>query len=664
MDPNLSIGPYEREQGLTTGSSRPVAKPEYSSTEKLNTLDLAGILDASQLLSSELDIDRLLERLTKIIAQSIGATLCGICVDRENLGWFVVATGSIDGVMPPEQGIPLMEVRDPVARDVTLHVLHTRQALSMRNVLDDKRFGRVPQSWLDDNPDGASMITMPILHKGKILLGSVHCQAPPNTLDERAFTLLRLLVNQIAISITNATLFERTEKAAASRALMLELQKQALTQARDAAQKAKIAEIKAMDMVRLRDEAAKAKSTFLANVSHELRTPLNGVIGMSELLKSTTLDRTQEGYTDSIQVCANALLTVINDILDFSKLDSGRVEVTHTPFSLEDTISEVIYVSSHPSIIKGLKIILELEFPPKLMVMGDPVRLHQVLFNLMSNSMKFTNRGNVTIRGQVLHNGPEIIQVIISVLDTGIGVTKEQQEKLFLPFSQADPSTARNYGGTGLGLSICKAIVEDVMHGRISMESTIGVGTKVSLTVPFEKAKSDSKTSTEGETALMSCSDLIRQKTQSSMRLTSVSRAEVRVCIAEDNIVNQRVAMGFVKKLGFQCEAFGDGQQAVDALEKACTSNQPFHVVLMDIQMPVLDGYDAARKIRKHSNPGVRDVVIIALTASAVSGDRESCLEAGMDNYLAKPMRLKTLGRTLESHLGPTAVLAQTIACH
>lgn len=253
---------------------------------------------------------------------------------------------------------------------------------------------------------------------------------------------------------------------------MVESQKRALTQAREAELKAKRAEADAIRSLKLKEEAAKAKSIFLANVSHELRTPLNGMIGNSELLKATKMSHEQEGYADSIRVCADTLLTVINDILDYSKLEAGKMQLVPIPFNLQEAIQEVVRALSCTHEEQKLTTIEELDLPNNILVMGDPVRLHQIFMNLLSNSYKFTPKGSVTVRARTEYETPEEIRITCSVSDTGIGISQAQVKRLFTPFSQADDSTARKYGGSGLGLSICKNLIQ-IMGGHIWMNSTL-----------------------------------------------------------------------------------------------------------------------------------------------------------------------------------------------
>jgi CheY-like chemotaxis protein len=245
------------------------------------------------------------------------------------------------------------------------------------------------------------------------------------------------------------------------------------------------------------------------------------------------------------------------------------------------------------------------------------------------------------------------------VQDTGIGITQEQLAKLFKPFAQADETTQRSYGGSGLGLSICKALIA-VLKGRIWLESQIGEGTTVSFTVTFlktngvsEDEKQISVRKTDPMATWSSDADGLasRPPSRQSNHLALLPRDQIRICIAEDNPINQKIAISFVRKLGFQCQAYSDGMQAVTALREASAKGDPFSLVLMDCQMPVLDGYDATRLIRKDKDPAVRDVLIIAMTASAIRGDREKCIEAGMNNYMAKPVRAQVLKEMLEEYM-------------
>ncbi|KAI4201323.1 MAG: hypothetical protein LQ350_003361 [Teloschistes chrysophthalmus] len=618
----------------------------------LDVLDLQSILEFNQAISSELQIDRLLSKMTQVILESAGAQadLSYVVVQGEG-GWNVAAKGTADGIQAEE--VPLSELQDEMQKQVLLYTMRFRETVFVHNVLHDDRFCNTLAS--------RSVISLPIL-QGQNLLGVLYLEGQPNSFTDRNVGVLQLFCNQVSISISNAFLFREIRKVSAANASMIESQKIALAKARDAELKAKNAEAEAIKSVREKEEAAKAKSMFLANVSHELRTPLNGVIGMSELLKGTVLNPEQEGYTDSIKVCADTLLTVINDILDFSKLEAGKFSLFSVPLKLKGTISEVVRALSQTNAKKGLQTVEDLELNEDLLVMGDPVRIHQIFMNLLSNSYKFTAKGSVTVRARTDHEDAKSLTVTCSIIDTGIGVTAEQSSRLFKPFSQADSSTQRSYGGSGLGLSICKALVE-VLNGRLWLESRPGVGTNVSFTLTFAKAPKITnanssvveRRSVEPDPMATWSSDVDghhgKNLGASGVDLSKIPRDQLRICIAEDNPINQKIAVSFVAKLGLKSEAYSDGLQAVEALRSSSAAGEPFHLVLMDVQMPVLDGYEATRLIRKDDDPVVRGVLIVAMTASAIRGDREKCIDAGMNNYLAKPVKANVLKAMLESYL-------------
>jgi len=580
------------------------ASPHTSRNEQLNLdepklenlgldmIDVAGLLSSSQVLASELNVDRLLAKLTNIILESTGADLTGIIVRTDDSVWRVAAisdTGSND--YPSNES--LEDVEDIICTTVTLGCLRFKETVITENVLQDNGYSKVNESYRSRHPGGRAVCAMPIFHGEQTIIGCLYIEGPPQSFSDRCMTVMRLLSNPVSISMHNAMLFHRVEKVSASNALMVESQKDALAKARDAEKKAKIAEAEAIRNVRLKEEAAKAKSLFLANVSHELRTPLNGVIGMSELLRGSTLSAEQYGYTESIRVCADTLLTVINDILDYSKLDAGKMVLHSIPMSVMETINEVVRALSFSNMHQhDVQTITQLDLDKDMLVLGDPVRFHQILMNLLSNAYKFTAHGSITVKAVVNYEDDKELNLTVSVKDTGLGISEEQQLKLFLPFSQADSSTARSYGGTGLGLSICKAIVETAMHGKIWMDSELGQGTTVSFTLALPKV---------GKAAVNAMGDDVGKPRSDPMAMFSpksfpagvpsgqvfsppaldLEKNQIRICIAEDNAVNQKIAIAYVKKLGYSCEAYADGRQTVDALTAASNAGRPFHLVLM-----------------------------------------------------------------------------------
>ena len=603
-------------------------------------------------MSSELQIDKLLTKMTEIILESCnGSDFAIIATNLESNNFTVSAMGDTEHVESFSDGLAFWRIEDKIAQQITEYVYRTKEGVLIPNVLDDERFSNVGESYLEHYPLGRSVIALPIT-QGETLLGVIHIEGNPNSFTQRNAVVLHLLCNQIGISLSNALLFRKLQRVGGTNASMIEAQKRALALARDAESKAKVAEAEAKHNVKLRDDAAKAKSIFLANISHDLRTPMNGVIGLSELLKNTKMSREQDEYVESIRVCADTLLTLINDMLDFSKLEAGKMKISTVPLSVKETISEVVRALRYTHRGRGLTTHEELDqVPDDLVVLGDPVRLHQIFMNLLSNSYKFTPAGSITVRAKVCRAGKGRVRLECSVSDTGIGISDEQRQRLFRPFSQADSSTARSYGGSGLGLSICRAIIEDVLGGAIWLESKLGEGTTVRFHLLFNKASSSEVTSQDAWSQDLQKMEIKQPPKPPASDLRMIPRDQIRVCIAEDNPINQKIAVRFVRDLGLQCEAYSDGRQAVDALLASAKEGRPFHVVLMDVQMPVLDGYSATRELRKYSDTSVNGVLVIAMTASAIEGDREKCLQAGMNNYLPKPVRSSILNEMLNRYL-------------
>lgn len=397
-------------------------------------------------------------------------------------------------------------------------------------------------------------------------------------------------------------------------------------------------------------EASRLKSEFLANMSHEIRTPIAGVIGLSELLldeKGLTLQ--QRDYAETIQRSAEGLLTVINDVLDFSKVEIGKLDVEKAPFNLEVLLRDAKRMLSFATQKKGLEFREAVKLTYKGQVLGDMGRLRQVITNLLTNAIKFTAQGFISLEVAELSEDLDNLIVKFDVRDSGCGIKPDTLSRLFQPFSQADPSTARRFGGTGLGLSISKNLVE-LMNGQIGLDSVEGDGSHAWFVIPFRKA-----TETERKAAIAAKAEDANARsvsvpvngfplgTSDEEKTTMMRpRKDIWILIAEDNVVNAQIASKNIKRMGFNCRTAENGLKAMEELEK-----NTYDAILMDCQMPECDGYEATRMIRKSSNPDIRMLPIIALTASAIKGDRERALEAGMVDYLAKPVKRPALEATL-----------------
>lgn len=366
--------------------------------------------------------------------------------------------------------------------------------------------------------------------------------------------------------------------------------------------------------------ASRLKSDFVANMSHEVRTPINGVIGLTTLLFDTSLTQDQHDLCDGIRSSAEALLTIVNDVLDLSKVEAGKLAIEPVAFELRKVLASALEPVAVKARKKGLA--LHVTYGPNVPsdVIADPTRLRQLLINLTDNAIKFTHQGGVTVDVVAIASETDEPRLRFTVTDQGIGIAADKLDAVFEKFTQADSSTTRKYGGSGLGLTICRQLVE-LMGGRIGVQSTLGEGSTFWFELPLVEAA--------------------RTKTAAEAPLAGVSAgAGVRVLIAEDNTINQKVARRFLEKLGCTVEIVENGEEAL-ARVQACA----YDAVFMDCQMPKMDGYEATRRIREL--PEFVRLPIIAMTAHAMRGDREKCLEAGMSDYVSKPLQPEALAAAL-----------------
>ncbi|WP_276484297.1 response regulator [Paraflavitalea pollutisoli] len=362
----------------------------------------------------------------------------------------------------------------------------------------------------------------------------------------------------------------------------------------------------------LAEESARAKSDFVANMSHELRTPLGAILGFTDLLHKTPLNNEQQDYIDAIHTSGKSLLAIINDILDLSKLDAGKFQTEIIPFSIPELMHSLQVMFAAKAGSKDLRLSCSVDMGISFPVLGDPMRLTQVLVNLMGNAVKFTEAGGVYVNCLIHRETEETAELSFTVRDTGIGIPADKIDHIFDRFTQVDSRITRQYGGTGLGLSITKQLVE-LLGGQITITSRIGVGTECQFTLPYRKA---------------------HEQHQPTVRETSEQRAYYelkKILIVEDNLMNQKLTSIILRNQGFEVMVARNGRKAVDYLRE-----HPADLILMDIQMPVMDGYKTTQLIRQELR---LTTPIIAMTAHALSGERDKCLQAGMNDYLAKPFR-------------------------
>jgi PAS domain S-box-containing protein len=367
------------------------------------------------------------------------------------------------------------------------------------------------------------------------------------------------------------------------------------------------------------EAANRAKSEFLANMSHEIRTPMNGIIGMTQLLELTALSPEQKEYLQCINYSGQNLLSIINDILDLSRVEAGRVELECAPFSIRSVIETTVAI--HLPLVRTKHLTITTDISPDLpeQLLGDQLRIKQILHNLLGNAVKFTDSGRIDIRVRHLQRVDDKILLGVNISDTGIGITAEQQKLIFAPFTQADTSTSRKYGGTGLGLTISRRLAE-LMGGSLTVESSPGVGSTFHFTISLSTPS-----------ALKSAAGPVEC-------ILAWNDSPKRILVAEDNPVNQRYISLVLQKMGHQVTVVENGREALAALEQSA-----FDLVLMDIRMPVMNGEEALAALRERTRQETVIPPVIALTAFALKGDREKFLQQGFDGYLSKPVDLESL---------------------
>lgn len=587
-------------------------------------LDVNTIVQASQAISEEIVLEGLLKKMMRIVLQNAGANKVLFIMDRGG-DLFIEASGSADGgQVQVLKGVNVKEQAE-VSEKLLNYVVNSRESVLLNSEYEIERF--INEQSIN-HKRARSLLCLPVESK-RSLIGLLYLE---NDMLDGAFTeqhllVLKVLSSQLAISLENARLYQGMERIVEERTEELRRKNYELESAN----------------IQLAN-ANQAKNEFLANVSHEMRTPLHGVIGMAGLLQKNGLDYEQEENVNSIILSARSLLGIINEILDFSKIEANMLELDERNFNINQLVREILPPFTIKAEEKGIRLISTLRQESVKDLRGDPLRIKQIIANLLSNAIKFTTKGQVElVLSAVKDSMIGAIILEITVKDSGIGIPPDKLDYIFQDFAQVDSSTTRKFGGTGLGLSITKKLVE-MMGGTITVDSTLGKGSTFRCTIRLVSADSGQNSRSLVESGHTACGGMSSTKAGEYLQPYRRELAALEILVAEDNSISQKYIKALLEYLNCDVTLALNGREVLERLKTGS-----FDCILMDKNMPELDGIETTRIIRQNEAGTGRHMSIVALTASAIIGDREKLLAKGMDYYLSKPINERELVQILSA---------------